>query len=173
MNKKNETAGTQIEPTTNETSLAIPETNGMMVTDDGMVGKLLSRSESYCSIPASTRAEKAAIFNAMANPDERLAKMINKSIDVVDIYAEMVQMKSEKLNKETGELVEKTDSVPRVVLIDDNGKSYACASTGIFNAVKRLIQTFGEPTWTPPLRVEIQQIDRGVDKKILSLKVVG
>lgn len=141
------------------------ENTGLMVTDDGIAGQLLSRSASFCSIAVKSRADQAAIYNAMANPDERIAKMINKQIAIKDVYAETVEI----TNEATGEI----NSVPRVVLIDADGKSYAAASTGIFNAVKRLFQTFGAPTWSPPVVVEIQQIDRGVDKKILTLKVVG
>ena len=54
----------------------------------------------YTSMQASTREEKAAMFNAMNNPDKRLADCINMQIRAKDLYIEIVNC----TNEETGEV---------------------------------------------------------------------
>ena len=102
-----------------------------------------------CSIKAETAEEKALVFNAANNPQHKVADFINKKIMVKDIYAETLEL----VNKETGEI----DKAPRIVLIDEAGEAYECVSVGMFSALKKLIATFGEPTWEQPIPVVIKQ----------------
>ena len=108
-----------------------------------------SRS-SYCSIKGGDRKTKAKMFNASNNPDHKVGDFINKTIKVKDMLVEVIQIADE----ETGEIV----SQPRVVLIDDKGKAYQAVSTGIFNAAKKMIQIFGEPTYDEPIEIVIKQV---------------
>lgn len=102
-----------------------------------------------CSIKAETAEEKALVFNAANNPQHKVADFINKKIMVKDIYAETLEL----VNKETGEV----DKAPRIVLIDESGEAYECVSVGMFSALKKLIATFGEPTWEQPIPVVVKQ----------------
>lgn len=102
-----------------------------------------------CSIKAETAEEKALVFNAANNPQHKVADFINKKIMVKDIYAETLEL----VNKETGEV----DKAPRIVLIDEAGEAYECVSVGMFSALKKLIATFGEPTWEQPIPVVVKQ----------------
>ena len=112
---------------------------------------------------ADTPEEKATLFNAMNNPDERIADHINETIAVKDLYCEVVQC----VNQETGEV----STCPRIVLIDDKGKSYASVSLGIYSAMKKLMSIYGQPTWDKPIKVKVMQISKGT-RKMLSLKLV-
>lgn len=103
----------------------------------------------YCSIVAETREEQAKVFNAANAPKEKVADHINKKIMVSDIYAETLEL----VNKETGEV----ECAPRIVLIDDKGVGYECVSVGMFSSLKKLIKSFGEPTWNPPLPCVVEQ----------------
>lgn len=103
----------------------------------------------FCSVKAETMADKALVFNAANNPQHKLADFINKKILVKDIYAETLELADE----ETGEL----QKAPRIVLIDKDGEAYECVSVGMFSALKKLIATFGEPTWTEPIPVVVKQ----------------
>jgi hypothetical protein len=102
-----------------------------------------------CSIKAETMEEKALVFNAANNPQHKVADFINKKIILKDIYAETLEL----VNKETGEV----DKAPRIVLIDEAGEAYECVSVGMFSALKKLIATFGEPTWEQPIPVVVKQ----------------
>lgn len=108
-----------------------------------------SNLRAMCSIKAETMEEKALVFNAANNPQHKVADFINKKIMVKDIYAETLEL----VNKETGEV----DKAPRIVLIDEAGEAYECVSVGMFSALKKLIATFGEPTWEQPIPVVVKQ----------------
>lgn len=116
----------------------------------------------FTSVTAVTDEDKAKLFNAMNNPDERVSAMINKVIMAKDLYIEIVNC----TNQETGEVT----ACPRIVIIDDKGKSYQAVSIGIYSALKKVIQVFGAPTWEKPIPLEVKQITKGV-RNMLTLNV--
>lgn len=118
----------------------------------------------FCSMKAETREEKASMYNAMNNPDKRLADCINMQIKAKDLYIEIVNC----TNEETGEV----NACPRIVIIDEKGVSYQAVSIGIYSALKKAIQVFGAPTWDEPVTLEVKQITKG-SKKMLTLNVVA
>ena len=134
--------------------------------DEGynLIADLTTAKLSFSSMKATTQEEKAKLYNAMNNPDERLADNINKVINAKDLYVEIVNC----VNQETGEVTE----APRIVVIDDMGKSYQCVSVGIFSAFKKIIQIFGAPTWETPIQIEVKQISKG-QRKMLTLNVIA
>ena len=103
----------------------------------------------FCSVKAETMAEKALVFNAANNPQHKVNDFINKKILLKDVYAETLEL----CNAETGE----SEKAPRIVLIDENGEAYECVSVGMFSSLKKLIATFGEPTWEDPIPVVVKQ----------------
>lgn len=110
-----------------------------------------NRNIAYSSLKATTQEEKIKLYNAQNNPDESLADKINMSIEMKDIYVEQVKMISE----DTGEEMD----LPRIVLIDKEGKSYQCVSMGIFQCLAKLFNLFGTPdTWKKPLTVMVKQV---------------
>ena len=106
---------------------------------------------SYCSIKADPADRDAAgrVFNALNNPEHRVADFINKKISVKDVLVEIAEV----VNEDTGEV----EQAPRVVLIDEKGEAYQSVSVGMFTAVKNAIKVFGAPTWEPPLGIVIKQ----------------
>lgn len=132
------------------------EDNEMNIFEQG------NQKPAYCSIVAESFDDKAKIFNAMSSPDERLRNHINEIINIRDVYCEIVMC----TNKKTGE----TSEAPRVVLIDTEGKSYQCVSTGIFISLKRLFTVFGMPTWEKGVPCKVKQVSNG-ERQILTLVV--
>lgn len=116
----------------------------------------------FCSMKATTKEEKTALYNAMNNPDKRLADCINMQIKAKDLYVEVVNC----TNEETGEIT----ACPRIVIIDEKGVSYQAVSIGIYSALKKVIQVFGAPTWDDPVTLEVKQITKGT-RKMLTLNV--
>lgn len=116
----------------------------------------------FCSVKAETMEDKALVFNAANNPQHKVADYINKKIMVRDVYAETLEL----INRETGEI----DKAPRIVLIDDKGEAYECVSVGMFSALKKLIATFGEPTWEQPIPVVVKQ-EKVANGSMLTLSV--
>lgn len=126
---------------------------------------LKSASTSYCSLNVNTQKEKEHLFNIISSPTDRIANMINEIIELKDIYVETVELS----NEETGEII----FAPRIILIDKNGKSFECVSIGIFSALKKLFQIFGEPCiWEKPIKIKIKQIQKGT-KSILTFSILG
>ncbi len=134
--------------------------------DDGfnLALDMTTAQMSFCSMTASTDEERGKLFNAMNNPDERLADHINKVISAKDLYVEIVNC----TNEETGEIT----ACPRIVIIDEKGVSYQCVSIGIYSALKKVIQVYGAPTWQKPVKLEVKQVTKGT-RKMLTLSVAG
>lgn len=104
--------------------------------------------QAVCSIDAVDPETKAIVFNAANNPDHKVKDFVNKTINVKDIYAEIIEA-----IEETGEITK----VPRIVLIDDTGLAYECVSVGMYSAIRKLVAIYGAPTWEPPLTVTVKQ----------------
>lgn len=124
----------------------------------------LNNAESYCSIKGDTREAKVAMYNAINSPGHKLSDFVGKKLNIKDISIERVENPSD----ETGEMVANA----RVVLIDENGESYTCVSSGIYSAIKKLVAVFGEPTWEPALPVEIQNLSTKKGRKTMTLKAI-
>lgn len=124
----------------------------------------LNNAESYCSIKGDTREAKVAMYNAINSPDHKLSDFVGKKLNIKDISIERVENPSD----ETGEMIANA----RVVLIDENGESYTCVSSGIYSAIKKLVAVFGEPTWEPALPVEIQNLSTKRGRKTMTLKAI-
>lgn len=116
----------------------------------------------FCSVKTETMQDKALVFNAANNPQHKVSDFINKKIMVRDVYAETLEL----VNKESGEV----EKAPRIVLIDENGEAYECVSVGMFSALKKLIATFGEPTWDEPIPVVVKQ-EKVANGSMLTLSV--
>lgn len=124
----------------------------------------LNNAESYCSIKGDTREALVAMYNAINSPDHKLSDFVGKKLNIKDISIERV----ENMSDETGEMAANA----RVVLIDENGESYTCVSSGIYSAIKKLVAVFGEPTWEPALPVEVQNISTKKGRKTMTLKAI-
>lgn len=137
--------------------IAVVETRKEVALD--LMGE---QKSSFTSLKNDTNEEKQIMYKAMSNPDKRLGDCINQVIYAKDLFMEMVDM----LNEETGEVT----TCPRIVIIDKDGVSYQSVSFGIYNALKRVIQVFGTPTWVDPIPLKVIQVTRK-EKKMLSLDV--
>lgn len=150
----------------NEISV-VPQNTGLATNRFADMGfdvsvDMTSAQTQFCSMKAETEAEKASVFNAMNNPEKRLADCINMVIKAKDLYIEVVNC----TNEETGEVT----ACPRIVIIDDKGVGYQAVSLGIYSALKKVIQVFGVPTWEKPIALEVKQVTKGA-RKMLTLNV--
>jgi hypothetical protein len=58
------------------------------------------------------------------------------------------------------------------VIIDDHGVGYACVSIGVYSAIKKLFQVYGEPeTWKNPITLKVKQVTKG-ERKMLTLDIL-
>lgn len=136
----------------------------LMEEDSGIAGKLMSRTAMVCTMKPQDDAERAALFNAMNNPEKRLRECVNMTLMIKDVFCEEVEI----LDKKTGEL----KRCPRIVLIDENLIGYQCVSMGVFSALKKIIRLYGEPTWETPIPLEVKLIAKG-ERVITTLNIVA
>lgn len=139
--------------------------NEMLTAGNDFAGDLIGTTQNkkiFCSLPMTTEEEKKLAFNAMSSPDMSIKEAINLPIDLTDIYCETADV----MDKKTGEIKE----MPRLVLIDTEGKSYQAVSFGLYRAIMRLISIYGNPTWNPPIPVTIKQVGPS-DKQTYSIVI--
>lgn len=118
----------------------------------------------YVSFTARTAPEKARLYRAMTNPDYKISDCINMVVRLVDVFVEWVEM----ADTHTGEI----SVVPRCVLFDADGKTYAATSRGIANSLERLAMVYGMPHWDEPIAVKIKQVQAN-ERRFYTLDIEG
>lgn len=118
----------------------------------------------YCSMEAKTAEDKKVLFNAINAPEMRLEECVNKEINLKHVYLETVEFIDEDTGLSTPGI--------RIVLIDNDGKSYGCASKGVASALQKIFTIFGTPeTWEAPLKVCVREIRKSDKRKILTMGI--
>jgi hypothetical protein len=147
-------------------STALVAGNQEFIGDDGQhfITDIDNRQVQFCSMVPKNETEQVILFNAMNNPEKRIADCINETITVKDVFVEVVF----PINAKTGE----QNACPRIVLIDNNGVGYQAVSLGLYGAVRKAFSAFGTPDkWTTPKQFKVRQITKG-EKKLLTLDAV-
>lgn len=144
---ENNSPFTNEEYTANENTAVAPVS---MDDNNHFIADLTSRQTTFCSLIATTPAEKAMLFKAMNNPEKRVGDCINMTINAKDLFCEVVNC----INQQTGEV----QVCPRIVIIDDKGVGYQAVSLGVYSAIKKIIQVFGAPSWKPRYRLLLSRL---------------
>ena len=98
---------------------------------------------------------------ATSGDSERLDNMHGQTISPRWWYCHTVEL----ANEQNGEI----EVVPRVVLVDGDGKSYAATSKGVFNSLRTIWEHFGEETLPDSIRLQVvrQQTRKGYSTLLL------
>lgn len=132
----------------NEVAVQTPFNNevGTMVNQEvSFVGLENAKNIMYCTLPCNTPEEKMHVFHVAQNPDAKVEDIVNTKIDLTDVYAEVATL-------------ENGDKVPRIILVDKDGKSYSCTSFGMLHALEKLFGIFGAPHYEVPLTVTVKRV---------------
>lgn len=139
-------------------------TPSVTMTDTGLVADLTSGVMSYCSFVAETDSDKKTLYNIQNATADRVSDHVGETVNLRHVYVETVQC----TNEETGEVT----TCPRIILIDDKNKGYACVSLGIFSALRRMFAIYGTPdTWSNAIKIKFRNITKG-KFKILTFDIV-
>lgn len=118
----------------------------------------------FATIDASSKENKAKLFNATENADVLANDCVGEEFTLVDAYIERIP----SIDEETGEQKIKY----RTILFGDDGKTYASGAYGIYNTVAKILQIYGvETLHDEGLRVEIAKGTTKGNKTRLFLKV--
>lgn len=119
----------------------------------------------YCSKVAESEKEKKELFNALESCDVLLNDIVGQEIDIKDIYVEEKQVE----DTDTGEVKTKY----RTIIFDNDGKTYATGSYGIYNVLKKIVGIYGLPdSWEKPLKVKVAKRPIGNGKSSLTLTLI-
>lgn len=143
-------------------------TTALCVFNDTKIG------DTYCSFKPDDFDAKIKLYNAINNPDKRVADCINEQIKVRDVVIKAVKLSEERNNANnwTDETPAKERDGFRVILIDEEGTSYSATSAGIYNSVATIRSVFGQLHFDTPLTVKVNQV-KTKNGNTLTLRVVG
>ena len=111
-----------------------------------------SSKQMYCSMEVKTAEDKKKLYNILGNCDFRLSDKLDTEILLKDVLVQ----KFTNVDDETGAVEEKY----RVILVDNDGKTYASGSKGLYRSLGQLLAIMGEPsTWSEPIKIKVVQVD--------------
>lgn len=114
----------------------------------------------WFSFDPTTRAGILTMDKCETQADHTIKSWANKPINIRDIFAHKVDIETE-----TGEIVTCT----RSVLIDTDGKTFACTSAGVAKSILRLIRQHRMPPWQKGVRVIVSLRDLKPGRQWLEL----
>lgn len=144
------------------------ETTAICIFNDAKIG------DTYCSFKPDEFDAKIRLYNAINNPDKRVADCINKDIHLRDVVIKAVKLSEERNRADNWTDVSEAKERDgfRVILIDDEGVSYSATSAGIYNSVATIRSVFGQLHFDDPLTVQVNQV-KTKNGNTLTLRVVG
>lgn len=108
--------------------------------------------------------EQNHMINALSATNHNLSEYVNMEITIKNFVIENIHI----TDKDTGEL----RPAWRTVIVDADGTSYGCASTGVFNSIRHIVLFKGTPDqWNEPLTVRVKETNKGTSR-ILSLEII-
>lgn len=147
---------------------------------------LENNKKEFIGLLPTTTEEKKVVYNALESCDKLLNDCVGDKIKIKNVYIQERSLDNNgdtivAVDNETGEVIEadeiekaeKVKSKYRIILIGEDGKTYATGSYGVYNSLMRLFALYGTPQdWSEPLEVEIVKRDIDKERKMLALKLV-
>ena len=118
----------------------------------------------WSGIDTSTPHGKMLVMKGMGEPDQRKEDVINSVLEVANVLCHPAS----KTDERTGEVSE----FIRTVLFTKDNLTVAFGGEGIFKSAALLCQLWGEPPWSPPLRVRVKQVKTGAGRQLILLEPV-
>ena len=113
-----------------------------------MVSDVMNTGISYTDMNLTDRNAAVTFYNATSNPANKLKEHVNEVLSLVHVSVECVEVTKEDAPE--GKVI-----APRIVLITEDGQSYACVSVGVYQSLKRMFTLLGTPdTWTEPVKIK-------------------
>lgn len=132
------------------------EQNALVVADNNLtLTDKINESVKRCTLDLTNEDHQVQLYNVLTgDADALLNDMVDQEIIMTGAY--MDKHPSPILNDETGEVVG-TTSKYRIIIFDDEGKTYATGSYGIYNALVMIFEIFGEPSEDHPIKVKVSK----------------
>lgn len=112
------------------------------------VADVMNTGLGYTDMNLTDRSAAVAFYNATCNPVNKLKEHVNEVLSLVHVSVECVEVRKE-------DAPEDKVIAPRIVLITEDGQSYACVSVGVYQSLKRMFTLLGTPdTWAGPVKIK-------------------
>lgn len=125
--------------------------------------------ECYTTVDLNTEEARVDLFNATESADVLLNDIVGQQIVIKDIYIEKNPIK--EVDDETGEVTFNGVKY-RTILFDDKGQTYATASYGVYNSIRKMLDLLGVSLISKGIKVEVIKVPTQDGKQKLSLKLV-
>ena len=144
-----------------ENALVVAENNNLTITDK------INENVKRCTLDLNDEDNQVSLYNVLTGDADIL---INNIVDqeIVMTGAYMDKHPAPVVDEGTGEVVG-TTSKYRIILFDDEGKTYATGSYGIYNALLMIFDIFGEPSKEHPIKVRVSKKATANDHSTLTL----
>lgn len=132
-----------------ENALVVAENNTLTITDK------INENVKRCTLDLADEDNQVSLYNVLTGDADIL---INNIVDqeIVMTGAYLDKHPAPVVDEGTGEVVG-TTSKYRIILFDDEGKTYATGSYGIYNALLMIFDIFGEPSKEHPIKVKVSK----------------
>lgn len=132
-----------------ENALVVAENNNLTVTDR------INENVKRCTLDLKDEDNATALYNVLTgDADILLNNIIDETIVMTGAF--MDKHPAPVVDEGTGEVIG-TTSKYRIILFDDEGKTYATGSYGIYNALAMIFEIFGEPSKEHPIKVKVSK----------------
>ena len=131
------------------TALVVAENNNLQITDK------INENVKRCTLDLESEDNQVSLYNVLTgDADALLNDMVDQTITMTGAY--MDKHPAPVVDEGTGEVIG-TTSKYRIIIFDDEGKTYATGSYGIYNALLMIFDIFGEPNDKHPIKVKVSK----------------
>ena len=130
-------------------ALVVAENNNLTLTDK------INETVRRCTLDLSDEDNQVTLYNVITgDADALLNDMIDQTIVMTGAF--MDKHPAPVVDEETGEVTGYTSKY-RIIVFDNEGKTYATGSYGIYNALTTIFDIFGEPSKEHPIKVKVSK----------------
>lgn len=131
------------------TALVVADNNNLTISD--RINETIKR----CTLDLSDEDNATDLYNVLTgDADALLNDMVDQEIVMTGAF--MDKHPAPVVDEGTGEVIG-TTSKYRIIIFDDEGKTYATGSYGIYNALTMIFEIFGEPSKEHPIKVKVSK----------------
>lgn len=132
------------------------ENNALVVAENNYpVTDRINETVKRCTLDLENEDNAVALYNVLTgDADALLNDMVEQTIVMTGAF--MDKHPAPVVDEGTGEVIG-TTSKYRIVIFDDEGKTYATGSYGIYNALTMIFDIFGEPSKEKPIKVKVSK----------------
>lgn len=132
------------------------ENNALVVAENNLtITDRINESVKRCTLDLNEEENQVALYNVLTgDADALLNDMVDQTINMTGAF--MDKHPAPVMDEGTGEVIGQTSKY-RIIIFDDEGKTYATGSYGIYNALLMIFDIFGEPSEEHPIKVKVSK----------------